>query len=158
MLLREKNVIGFSDLKKWLRHRHPMIFIDRVIDYEPGKYIEALLAVSGSLDCIAGHFPERAIYPASHLIQAFSQCGIILFQVSTYPIEEDELTLVGSINSRFFKVIVPGDTVKLKLNLDKLYLNTAFFYGDATVEGKRVASIKLSVTKTKIASLSNSLW
>src|SRR3954467_8173677 len=80
---RVPRTLGFTELKSWLRHRHPMVMLDRVTDYEPGQFLNARLAVSGSLDFVAGHFPERAIFPGSHLIQALSQAAIILFQLNT---------------------------------------------------------------------------
>nr|WP_275938398.1 hypothetical protein [Pectobacterium brasiliense] len=58
----QPRLMGFTELKGWLRHRHPMVYLDRVLDYEPGKYIKTLMAVSGQTDAIAGHFPERAIF------------------------------------------------------------------------------------------------
>ena len=77
--------MGFTELKSWLRHRHPMVYLDRILDYEPGKYVKSLMAVSGQIDAIAGHFPERAIFPASHMMQAIAQSAIILAQLSTSP-------------------------------------------------------------------------
>lgn len=153
-----KNAIGFTDLKKWLRHRHPMILIDRILDHEPTKYIECLITISGSSDCIAGHFPERAIYPGSNLIQAFSQAGIILFQMGTSLLKDDELTVIGSLNTRFYKVIVPGDSVILRLDVDRVYKNTAFFTGKAFVEGAKVAAFQANIMRLNIADMGNMLW
>ena len=153
-----KKEIGFTELKKWLRHRHPMISLDRVLDYEPGKYIEALVCVSGSLECIAGHFPDRALYPGSNLIQAFSQCAIILFQMSTTLLKDDELTLVGSINARFLKPIVPGDSVILRLDLERIMRKCAFFLGSAFVNNQKVALFKANVVRINESELETTLW
>ncbi|MGR6009339.1 hypothetical protein ACT7CZ_19175 [Bacillus cereus] len=35
--------------KMWLRHRHPMIYIDRVLDYEPSEYFQCMMSVSGTM-------------------------------------------------------------------------------------------------------------
>ncbi|MGW7595808.1 3-hydroxyacyl-ACP dehydratase FabZ family protein, partial [Streptomyces rubiginosohelvolus] len=78
-----KRTMGFTELKSWLRHRHPMVYLDRILDYEPGVRLRSSLSVSGTMDVIAGHFPDRAVFPASHLTQAFAQSGIILYQLST---------------------------------------------------------------------------
>ena len=48
---KKANAIGFTELKKWLRHRHPMIYIDRVLDYEPSEYFQCMMSVSGTMDC-----------------------------------------------------------------------------------------------------------
>ncbi len=152
------NQIGFTDLKKWLRHRHPMILIDRVTDYEPKKSLSALLSVSGALDCVAGHFPERAIYPGTNLIQGFAQSGIILYQLSTAKLEKDEITLIGDVQARFYSMVVPGDQVIFRLKCDRLEDHIMFYSCSAFVEKRRVGAFKGSIVKKKLKEVENSLW
>ena len=102
----------------WLRHAHPMIFLDRITDHEPGEFLTAVVAVSGGLDFVAGHFPERAIYPGTHLMQAFSQTCIILAQLSSSRLGDDELTLVSAVEARFFGPAVPGDLIEVHNSLE----------------------------------------
>ncbi|AOS61836.1 3-hydroxyacyl-ACP dehydratase FabZ family protein [Actinoalloteichus hymeniacidonis] len=150
--------MGFTEIKNWLRHRHPMLYLDRVLDYEPGVRLVSRLSASGQLDAIAGHFPERAIYPASHLSQAFAQSGIILFQLSTSPLAEDELTLVGAMNSRYFRIIAPGDTVTITVTVDRLIDNTFFFSGRAAVDSTPVAAFRANLVRRKAADLGPQWW
>jgi 3-hydroxyacyl-[acyl-carrier-protein] dehydratase len=156
--LQASRTLGFSEIKEWLRHRHPMIYIDRIIDHEPGVFLKSVLSVSGALDSIAGHFPDRAIFPGSHLIQAFAQSGIILYQLSTQRLADDEITLIGSVKSRFTKVVVPGDRVIFDLRVDRLYGNTFFFSSMATVDDRQVAAFKGTLIRTKISELGRQLW
>jgi len=151
-------MMGFSELKKYLRHGHPMIYIDRITDYEPGVYLKSLLSVSGNLDAIAGHFPERGIYPGSHLMQAYAQSGIILYLLSSGPLVDDELTLIGSVKARFTKPVVPGDQVLFDVRADRLRGNLFFFSCQATVDGKSVAAFRGTLTRTKIEALGRQLW
>jgi 3-hydroxyacyl-[acyl-carrier-protein] dehydratase len=150
--------IGFTDLKQWLRHRHPMIYIDRVVDHEPGQFLTSLLSVSGSMDCIAGHFPERAIFPGSHLMQAYAQSGIILYLLSTRPLAEDELTLIGSVRSRFMRPVVPGDRVLLRVTCDRLHADTLLFSCRATVDERPVAAFRGTLVRTRTDALGEQLW
>ena len=150
--------IGFTELKTWLRHSHPMIYIDRIVDHEPGAYLKSLLSVSATMDVIAGHFPERAIYPGSHLMQAFAQSGIILYQMSTSKLQDDELTLIGSVKSRFLKPVVPGDQVLFDVRVDKLEDTVFHFSCKATVGSKPVAAFKGTLVRTKVAELGEQLW
>lgn len=151
-------VLGFTEIKQWLRHRHPMIYIDRVLDYHPGESLRSLTLVSGTMDAISGHFPERAVYPGSHLIQAFSQSGIILYQMSTSVLADDEMTLIGSVQSRFMKIVVPGDQVIFSIRCDKLVGNAFMFSGRATVEGTSVAAFRASLARVKVEDLGRQLW
>lgn len=156
--VRQPKPLGFTDLRKWLRHRHPMVLLDRITDHEPGKFLEALISISGNVDCIAGHFPERAIYPGSNLMQANAQAGIILYQMSTSMLAEDELTLIGSVDSRFFKVVVPGDQIVLRITANRLVGNMFQYSGKMTVEGNRVAAFRASLVRTKVSDLGSPLW
>ncbi|REF00409.1 3-hydroxyacyl-ACP dehydratase FabZ family protein [Thermomonospora umbrina] len=150
--------LGYSELKQWLRHRHPMIYLDRILDHEPGVFLRSLLSVSGNLDPIAGHFPDRAIYPGSHLIQACAQSGIILYQMSTTPLREEEITLIGSVKARFTKIVVPGDRVVFDVRADKINGNVFFFSATATVEDKTVASFRSNLIRTTVDALGRQLW
>lgn len=150
--------LGFTELKQWLRHRHPMVYIDRILDHKPGEYLRAVTMVSGTMDAIAGHFPQRAIFPGSHLMQAFAQSGIILYQMCTSMLDDDEITVIGSAQSRFMKVIVPGDRVILTVRSDRLYKSSFHFSCRATVEDVTVAAFRGSLVRTKIAELGRQLW
>lgn len=155
---RSPKTMGFTELKQWLRHRHPMIYLDRVLDHEPGEYLTSLLSVSAQIDAVAGHFPERAIYPASHLSQAFAQSGIILYQLSTTPLADDEITLVGSMKSRFTKIVVPGDQVVFAVRNEGVRANTFQFSCRATVDARPVAAFSGTLIRVKTADLGDPLW
>jgi 3-hydroxyacyl-[acyl-carrier-protein] dehydratase len=151
-------VLGFTELKHWLRHRHPMIYLDRVTDYEPGVFLESVLSVSGALDCVSGHFPERAIYPASNLMQAFAQSGIILLQLSTTRLLDDEITLIGSMRSRFTSIVVPGDRVIYRVRADRFAGNVFFCSATASVDDRPVATFKATIVRLHVDELGPQLW
>ena len=155
---RARRTMGFTELKGWLRHRHPMVYLDRVLDYEPGEYVKSLMAVSGQTDAISGHFPERAVFPASHMMQAIAQSAIILAQLSTTPLAEDEITLIGSVKARFTRVVVPGDTVVFTTTCEKLRGDFLMFACRAEVSGTTVAMTKGTLARTKVADLGEQLW
>lgn len=155
---REPRTMGFTELRAWLRHRHPMVYLDRVLDYEPGSYLKSLMLVSGQADAISGHFPERGIFPASHLMQAISQSAIILLQLSTSRLADDELTLIGSIKARFTRVTVPGDQVIFNTTCDVLRENVFTFGCRAQVSDQSVAAVKGTLVRLKVTQLGEQLW
>ena len=155
---RAAKTIGFTALKGWLRHRHPMILIDRVSDHEPGAFLTAVMSISGALDTIAGHFPERAIYPGTSLLQGFAQTGIVLFLLSTEPLADEEVTLVTSMESRFFHVVVPGDRVVVETKVERLLPNAMPFSGVLRVDGGRVAAARATIVRVPAADLRCDLW
>jgi len=155
---RESRTMGFTELKGWLRHRHPMVYLDRVLDYEPGEYLTSLMSVSGQTDAIAGHFPERAIFPASHMMQAIAQSAIILLQLSTAPLADDEITLIGSVKARFSRVVVPGDQVIFHTICESLRDKFLTFACRAQVSDQLVAMTKGTLVRVRTADLGKQLW
>lgn len=155
---RRPRVIGFTELKKWVRHRHPVQYLDRVTDYVPGKFLTAVVNVSGSMPCLTGHFPERAIFPSASAMMAFGECGIILYQLSTRPLDEDEITLMGSIQIWSRRIIVPGDTLVMTATCDRLRDNFLRFSGTGRVDGVVATEARISLMRKKVADVGPQLW
>ena len=156
--VRQPRTMGFTELKGWLRHRHPMVYLDRVLDYEPGEYVKSLMAVSGQTDAISGHFPERAVFPASHIMQAVAQSAIILAQLSTSRLADDEITLIGSVKARFTHVVVPGDQIVFTTTCENLRGKFLTFACRVEVSEKTVAMTRGTLVRTRIADLGEQLW
>lgn len=152
-------VIGFSELKKtYLQHRYPMLMLDRVTDYRAGEYIEAIKCVTGNSPELVGHFPERAIMPATHVVQAFAQLAIVFFKLTKGQMDADEMTVVSSVKFRFLAPIFPGDTLRLSLKPKKLDDSVGMFTGDARVDGKSVVKGALTLAKTQVARFAGAPW
>lgn len=155
---RPDGMLGFSQIKDLLRHRHPMLYLDRVTTHVPGESLTGLLAVSGNMDAIAGHFPERAVFPGTHLAQTFSQAGIVLYLLSSRPLRDDEMTLIGSLHSRFTAPVVPGDVVQFDLHVRRLLDDTMIFGARAHVEHRTVAVFRGTLSRVSLDRMGEQLW
>lgn len=156
---REKRMIGFSEMKeKYLPHRYPIIMLDRITDYREGEFIEAIKCVTGNSPELVGHFPDRAIMPATFVIQAFAQLAIVFFKLSNGPLTNDEMTLISSTKFRFLRPIFPGDTIKLVLKPSRLDESVGLFNANALVDDKSVVRGSLTLAKTTISKFENSPW
>lgn len=114
-----------------------------------------MFAVSAEMSALSGHLPERgltpgAILPGSHTMQAFAQSGVLLYQLSSAPLADDEVTLVGTVTSRFLAPVVPGDQVVLDVRADRLSGHTFAFSATATVEDTSVAGFRGAMSRVKI--------
>jgi 3-hydroxyacyl-[acyl-carrier-protein] dehydratase len=155
----EKKVIGFTEIKeKYLPHRYPILMLDRITDYKAGEYIEAIKCVTGNSPEVVGHFPERAIMPATNVVQAFAQLAIIFFKISNGFLKEDEMTLISSVKFRFLGPIYPGDTIRLLMKPKKLEKSIGIFLGDARVDGRSVVKGGLTLAKTGIDRFQGVPW
>lgn len=139
-----KNVIEIQEIQELIPHRYPMLLVDRVLDFEPGKSLHAIKNVTFNEPVFTGHFPELSIFPGVMILEALAQATGILGFKTTEGREDDELYLFASIdNARFKKPVVPGDTMHLHVEFIKERRNMWKFYGEARVDGKVVCSADL---------------
>ena len=159
LAMKNNSVIGFTELKeKYLPHRYPLLMLDRITDYRVGEYVEAIKCVTGNSPELVGHFPERAILPATFIIQALAQLAIVFFQLSRGPLPEDEMTVVTTTKFKFLRPVFPGDTLRLALTPSRFDDSVGIFNGAGEVENHSVVRGSLTLAKTKISKFGNPPW
>ena len=132
------------DIHEVLEHlpqRYPLLMIDRVREYEPGKRIVALKNVSANEPYFPGHFPHRPIMPGVLILEAMAQAAGILV-LRTMGMKSDDKTLyyyVGIDNARFKKPVHPGDQLELDVRMDRVLRGISRFICVARVDGGTVA-------------------
>ena len=52
-----------KEIKQILPHRFPMLLVDRVVEYNKGKYLRAIKNVTINESFFNGHFPNKAVMP-----------------------------------------------------------------------------------------------
>ncbi|MCO4799383.1 MAG: 3-hydroxyacyl-ACP dehydratase FabZ [Colwelliaceae bacterium] len=146
-----KNVIDVQEIQTLIPHRYPMLLVDRVLDYEAGKWLHAIKNVTFNEPVFTGHFPELAIFPGVLILEALAQATGVLGFKTTEGREEDEMYLFASIdNAKFKRPVVPGDTMHLHVEFIKERRGMWKFYGEAKVDGKVVCSADLMCARRKL--------
>jgi len=108
-----EGAISHTDSKKFLRHTHPMLSLDRIADrnFKEG-WVHAIRAISCSDPVFEGHFPDAGVYPGTSLNQDINQVGILLFIGMTEALKREshlqEITAVKSITSEYGHPVPPG--------------------------------------------------
>lgn len=104
----QKNIIDVEEIQTLIPHRYPMLLVDRVLDYVPGKSLHAIKNVTFNEPVFTGHFPELAIFPGVMILEALAQATGILGFKTTEGREKDEMYLFASIdNAKFKQPVVP---------------------------------------------------
>jgi 3-hydroxyacyl-[acyl-carrier-protein] dehydratase len=136
---RSTTVMEIGDICKILPHRYPFLLIDRVLELERMKRIVALKNVTFNEPYFQGHFPEKPIMPGVLIVEAIAQAGGLLL-LTEVPNRDDLLMVFTGIEkARFRRPIVPGDQVRLEVEVRAWRITAARLEGKAYVDGKVAA-------------------
>ena len=77
-------MMDIHEILKKLPHRYPFLLVDRVLEVEPGKRIQALKNVTINEPFFVGHFPHRPVMPGVLMLEAMAQtAGLLAFAGDT---------------------------------------------------------------------------
>lgn len=112
-------VMDINQIKEFLPHRYPFLFVDRVLDYQTDgeqKTITGLKNVSANEEFFNGHFPQHPIMPGVLILEAMAQtAGILgLHMLGDSRTQQTAYYFAGSDKVRFKKPVFPGDQLILK--------------------------------------------
>ncbi len=138
-------MISTDEIQRYLPHRYPLLFIDRVLELdEKSIRIVAQKNVSHNEPFFQGHFPGRPVMPGVLIVEALAQAGILcLFALELTPLDAD-IYFAGFERVKFRKVVVPGDQLRLDVKLLRSRGKYWKMDGVATVDDKTVAEGILS--------------
>jgi len=123
-----------------LPHAYPFLLVDRIVEVEPGKRIVGIKNVTYNEPFFPGHFPGRPIMPGVLIVEAMAQtAGLLVFHSSPEEDHSKTVFFLGMDNVRFRKPVIPGDQLRLELEITKHRQSIWRFKGKALVEGKVVA-------------------
>ena len=137
--MKTKSQFEIQDILKILPHRYPMILIDRITEITEGVSLTAIKNVTINEPYFAGHFTNQPVMPAVLILESMAQAGAFLV-LNTVPDPLLKNMLFTSISDSKFRIpIIPGDQVKLKMQLIKIRLGGVKLRGEAFVFEKLVA-------------------
>lgn len=135
--------INKEDIKKFLPHRDPFLFIDVVTDVENDKKIVALKTFLPEEEFFKGHFPGNPIVPGVIIVEALAQAAGILLYVSNPDLKGRMPALAGLDNVKFRKPVRPGDQIKLQAEITRRRSQIWWIKGEAFVGEAKVAEAEI---------------
>ena len=127
-------------------HRDPMLFTDRVVEWSETS-IHTQFTARPNLPCFAGHFPDNPVFPGVLIIEAVAQAGALLGAL-TLGLEDDTfIAFSGVQKAKFAKPVLPGDTLDIRVSIEKSRLPFVWFAGEAHVGDARAASLLFRAAK-----------
>ena len=109
-------MLNIDEIREILPHRYPMLLVDRILEISE-KRVVGIKNVSANEPFFQGHFPEYPIMPGVLVVEALAQCGGVL-ALRGMADRDEKVVLFASIDEcRFRTPVVPGDQLRLELEI-----------------------------------------
>ena len=138
----DDKIVRIERIIECLPHRYPFLLIDRVIDFELGKWLRAVKNVTINEPFFQGHFPGHPVMPGVLVLEALAQASGVLAQLA---VEEGTsknalFYLVKIDKARFSRTVTPGDQLVLHVEQQRMIRRMGLYACRAEVDGHVVAS------------------
>lgn len=135
-------MLTVEQIKEILPHRYPFLMVDKILELEEGKRAVGIKNVTANEEFFNGHFPGYPVMPGVLIVEALAQVGA----VSLLKKEENKGRLAfftGIDNCRFKKQVIPGDTLRLEVEIIRLRGPMGKGKAIATVDGELVCETEI---------------
>lgn len=140
-------MINIKEIQELLPHRYPFLLVDRIIEIEPGVKAVGIKNVTINEEFFLGHFPGHPIMPGVLIIEALAQvAGILAFRSGANV--GKSVYFMSIEKAKFRKPVVPGDQLRLEINILQQRGNVWKFSGNAVVDEKVAAEAEFTAMVT----------
>lgn len=139
-------LLNSNQIQEIIPHRYPFLLIDKVVELEPGKSCTAIKNVSVNEMQFMGHFPEEHVMPGVLVVEALAQTGAVC--ILSLPENKGKIAYFAGIEKcKFKRKIIPGDTIRLEIEITKQRGPIGYGSCKAIVDGEIavIAELKFAV-------------
>tara|TARA_B110000503_G_scaffold80243_1_gene123027 strand:+ start:28 stop:492 length:465 start_codon:yes stop_codon:yes gene_type:complete len=136
---RQEERIDINEIMSIIPHRYPFLLVDRVTDIKHKESIIGIKNVTANEPQFTGHFPSRPVMPGVLIIEAMAQLSAVLVAKSMESTADKEVFFMSIDESKFRKVVEPGDTLIMYANIIQNRGPVWKFKARAEVDGKVAA-------------------
>ena len=134
MALLDKNQI-----MEIIPHRDPFLLIDEVEELEIGKRVVAKKYIAPDSFWFRGHFPEHPVTPGVLIVEMLAQAGAVC--ALALPENKGKIAFFAGIDkAKFRRQVLPGDTLRLEVEMLKVRGSFGIGKAVATVDGERAVT------------------
>jgi len=137
------------EIRAFIPHRYPFLLVDKILELEPGKKAVGIKNVTANEPYFQGHFPEYVIMPGVLIVEALAQ--MVGIAVAINEKSENKLGVLSRIDGMKFKrKVVPGDTLKLEVEILVSKLGLIKAKVTASVDGQIAAEGEIKIMMTDL--------
>jgi UDP-3-O-[3-hydroxymyristoyl] N-acetylglucosamine deacetylase/3-hydroxyacyl-[acyl-carrier-protein] dehydratase len=136
-------IVDINRIMQHLPHRYPMLLVDRIVEYEPGKRIVGLKNVTINEPFFQGHYPGHPIMPGVLIIEAMAQVGGLLMMDAIENFRDKVVYFMSLDNVKWRRPVTPGDQLRFELEVVQLRKHVCKMKGSGYVDGNLVAEAEM---------------
>jgi 3-hydroxyacyl-[acyl-carrier-protein] dehydratase len=133
-----------QEIMNFLPHRYPFLLLDRIIEFEPAKRVVAIKNVTINEPFFQGHFPGFPIMPGVLVVEAMAQAGAIIIMAELPDREKKLVVFTGIERAKFRRSVVPGDQLRLEVDVLSFRPRAGRMEGKAYIDGKLACEATLT--------------
>jgi len=136
-------ILDINRILEVIPHRYPFIMIDRILDLQPRRSVVGIKNVTINEPFFQGHFPGHPVMPGVLIIEAMAQAGGMLLMDELVAREDRVVYFMSLDNVKFRRPVVPGDQLRLEVEMVQFRGRTCRLKGMAFVDGQVVAEAEM---------------
>ncbi len=147
-----ESIMEVTDIWQYLPHRYPFLLVDRVLEFEADKRIVAIKNITINEPQFTGHFPMTPVFPGILIVEAMAQVsGILAFRSRNRTLDDGYIYyLAGTDKTKFKRSVVPGDQLRMEIEIVNLRTHWMKSAGKAYVGDQLVCSSLLTCAEQKV--------
>ena len=153
-------------IKTAIPHREPFLLVDEIVEQSDDRIV-CRKTFSGDEFWFRGHYPDFPIVPGVLLCEAAMQAGAVLLSIKgtgpISPVTPEVMSRHNEIgpvpfmpvatranNVQFKRMVRPGETIQLEVELLERLSTAYFLKARVTVEGQVAARLEFACTLTAV--------
>ena len=132
-----------DQIKEIIPHRDPFLLIDTIEEMEPGKRVVATKLMKPDEFWFKGHFPDYPVVPGVLMLEMMAQAGATA--MLALPENKGKIGFFGGVKeAKFRRQVVPGDLLRIEVEIVKVKGPVGVGSGIATVNGEKAVSAEIT--------------